>query len=115
MIWLMIAADLLATEPVVFFFSLWASMAWAVLYMSFASIPLVFSTHHGFNLAQSGAVFSAMSVGAFLATVLGLLGESYRKKRQRTSGDTQHNPEARLYFSCIGSALLPIGMLWYGW
>jgi len=83
--------------------------------MSFSSITLVFSTRHNFNLAQSGAVFSAMSIGSIIATILGLLLEMHRKKKWRESGDTQHSPERRLFFSCIGSALTPIGMLWYGW
>ena len=49
---------LLTTEPVVFFFSLWISFSWAVLYLNFSSIPLVFTTNHNFNLQQNGAVFS---------------------------------------------------------
>lgn len=52
---------LLVTEPVVFFFSLWISFSWAVLYLNFSSIPLVFKTNHGFNLEQNGAVFAGMS------------------------------------------------------
>lgn len=50
--------DLLFTEPVVFFFSLWVAFSWAILYLNFSSIPLVFSTNHGFNVQQIGAVFS---------------------------------------------------------
>lgn len=53
-------ADLLFTEPVVFFFSLWVSFSWAVLYLQFGAIPLVFQDNHGFNLLQSGAVFACM-------------------------------------------------------
>jgi hypothetical protein len=53
--------DLLLTEPTVFFFSLWVSFSWAVLYLQFGSIPLVFVTNHGFNVEQSGAVFTCMS------------------------------------------------------
>jgi MFS family permease len=53
--------DLLVTEPTVFFFSLWVSFSWAVLYLQFGSIPLVFKTNHGFNVEQSGAVFACMS------------------------------------------------------
>ena len=49
---------MLATEPVVFFFSLWAAFSWAVLYLQFSSVPLVFRTNYGFNLEQSGAVFT---------------------------------------------------------
>ena len=50
--------DLLSTEPVVFWFSLWVSFSWAVLYMTFSAIPLVFSTNHHFDLEQNGAVFT---------------------------------------------------------
>ncbi|KAM0090226.1 hypothetical protein ACP6JD_006376 [Aspergillus fumigatus] len=53
--------DLLVTEPTVFFFSLWVSFSWAVLYLQFGSVPLVFATNHGFNVEQSGAVFTCMS------------------------------------------------------
>lgn len=49
---------LLFTEPVVFFFSLWVAFSWAILYLQLSTIPLVFSTNHGFNIEQSGAVFS---------------------------------------------------------
>ena len=57
---------LLVTEPVVFFFSLWVAFAWAVLYLTFGSIPLVFGRSHGFTIQQSGAVFAAMIVGSTL-------------------------------------------------
>jgi hypothetical protein len=56
-----IHTDMLVTEPVVFFFSLWVSFSWAVLYLQFASVPLVFRTNHGFNIEQTGAVFTGMS------------------------------------------------------
>ena len=53
--------DMLVTEPVVFFFSLWVSFSWATLYLQFSSIPLVFRTNHGFNTQQTGAVFTGKS------------------------------------------------------
>lgn len=53
--------DMLLTEPVVFFFSLWAAFSWAVLYLQFSSIPLVFKTNHNFNVEQTGAVFTCMN------------------------------------------------------
>lgn len=49
--------DLLLTESVVFWFSLWTAFAWAVLYLTFSSIPLVFETNHDFNIQEVGAVF----------------------------------------------------------
>lgn len=63
---------LLVTEPVVFFFSLWVSFAWAVLYLTFASIPYVFETVYGWNMESSGYIFSAMMIGSVLSTIIGI-------------------------------------------
>lgn len=71
---------LLATEPVVFFFSLWASFAWAVLYMTFSVLPLIFRTRHNFNTEQNGAVFAAISIGSILATILSIVQERIAKR-----------------------------------
>lgn len=103
---------LLATEPVVFFFSLWASFAWAVLYMTFSVLPLVFTTRHNFNTEQNGAVFSAVSIGTILAAILSIYQEKLAKRRWPKLSES---PEGRLYFACLESALLPIGLFWFGW
>ena len=102
---------LLCSEPVVFFFSLWVSFSWAVLYLTFSSIPLVFGTNHHFDIEQNGAVFAAMCVGAILSTILSI----YHENVARYFGKESSTPEGRLYFSCIESALLPIGLFWFGW
>lgn len=118
---------LLITEPVVFFFSLWVSFAWAVLYLTFGSIPLVFSTSHGFDIQQSNSVFAAMCVGSILATVYSIYQDRLLARyltysetkvqnpsRLRRSIDIS-SPEGRLYFACLESVLLPIGLFWFGW
>jgi MFS family permease len=118
---------LLITEPVVFFFSLWVAFAWAVLYLTFGSIPLVFGRSHGFNIQESGAVFAAMIVGAILSTVLSIYQDRLlarylafasknieNQSRIRRAIDLS-SPEGRLYFACIESAFLPLGLFWFGW
>ncbi|KAH8601990.1 putative MFS multidrug transporter [Bisporella sp. PMI_857] len=102
---------LLCTEPVVFFFSLWASFSWAVLYLTFSIVPLVFTTNHNFTLEQNGAVFAAMCVGSLMSTVISL----FQEKVAHRYGKISSTPEGRLYFSCVQSALLPIGLFWFAW
>lgn len=63
---------LLLTEPVVFFFSLWVSFAWAVLYLTFASVPYVFETVYSWNIEEAGYIFAAMIVGSILSTGIGV-------------------------------------------
>ena len=107
---------LLFTESVVFFFSLWISFSWAVLYLTFSAIPLVFTTSHNFNLEQNGAVFTAISAAAIISTGISVAQEHIARKyftgKQRAIFD---GPEGRLYFACIQSALLPVGCFWFGW
>lgn len=121
---------LLVTEPVVFFFSLWVSFAWAVLYLTFASIPLVFSQTHSFTIEQSGSIFAAISIGGCLSTVLSIYQESLlahlilrlqsstkkipSKWATKLSNLDLTCPEARLYFTCVESFLLPAGLFWFG-
>lgn len=71
---------LLCTEPVVFFFSLWVSFAWAVLYLTFASVPYVFETVYGWNIEQAGYIFAAMIVGAVLSTAIGVWQDELLKQ-----------------------------------
>jgi MFS family permease len=128
-------AHLLVTEPVVFFFSLWISFAWAVLYLTFGAITLVFQTSRGWNIQQCGFVFGSMCVGALLATILSIVQEPYaarwgntlnrvlrRPKAKIVSPEdvdgihkAPYDPEIRLYFTCIQAAMLPIGLFIFGW
>ncbi|CAG8017505.1 unnamed protein product [Penicillium olsonii] len=102
---------MLFTEPVVFFFSLWVSFSWAVLYLQFGSVPLVFRTSHNFTTEQSGAVFTSMCVGVILISVISI----YQERIAARFGLKSAAAEGRLYFVCVESVLLPIGMFWFGW
>jgi hypothetical protein len=104
---------LLITEPVVFWFSLWVSFSWAVLYLTLAAVPLVFMRNHNFSLQQANAVFAATCVGSILATIISIYQEKIAIKKGW--GKLVDNPEGRLYFACIESALMPIGLFMFGW
>lgn len=102
---------MLLTEPVVFFFSLWVSFSWAVLYLQFSSVPLIFRTNHNFTIEQTGAVFTSMCVGVIIITIISI----YQERIARRFGKHTTSPEGRLYFVCVESVLLPIGLFWFGW
>ncbi|KAK4634497.1 Efflux pump [Fulvia fulva] len=106
---------MLITEPVVFFFSLWISFSWGVLYMTFSAIPLIYSTTYGFDLQQTGAIFAAISIAAVIFTFICIYQERVATKYlPETHREILRGPEGRLYFACVESALLPIGILWFG-
>ncbi|KAF5665152.1 major facilitator family transporter s [Fusarium heterosporum] len=113
---------LLFTEPVVFSFSLWAAFSWAVLYLSFSIVPYLYSG----NFNMSMRIYAAMMASAIVATVVGISQENLMK-HPLWAGDVDekkvprfwqfmrkhfpvNSPEARLYFSCLTSLLLPAGL-----
>lgn len=105
-------ARLLLTEPIIICFALWISFSWAILYLQFGAIPVVFETAYGFTLEQTGAVFAAVCVGAFLSTVLSIYQDKWAV--QRYGSRFTMNPEGRLWFTCAEGLLMPIGMFVFG-
>jgi len=131
---------LLFTESIVFFFSLWVSFAWGVLYLDFGSIPLVFHRQYGWDIEQSGLIFLSLIIGGFIGTFfsiwqerilhhpgwnpsLSLPPQGQEQEEADTYGKTwaflrqnfpSNSPEARLYLSCLTSILLPLGLLLFG-
>lgn len=105
---------LLFTESVVFWFSVWVSFAWAILYMQFSSIGIVFRTVYDFNNTQVGAVYASVIVGSILSTILAVVQEPITRLLLPHSLAT-NSPERRLLSPCIQSILLPIGLFWFGW
>ncbi|KAL9083094.1 MAG: hypothetical protein Q9159_005968 [Coniocarpon cinnabarinum] len=103
---------LLFTEPTVFFFSLWISFAWAILYLQFSVIPYVFETVYRFPLDKSNAIFASITITSLIMTTLSIYQEKLTLKYRP---EAAKSPEARLWFAAIESIFLPIGLFWFGW
>lgn len=114
MIWRSFAFPLrlLATESVVFWFSAWASFGWAILYLQFNSIGIVFRETYDFTTAQVGFVYAAVIIGSVLVAALSIFQESFLC---RVWPERMATPEGRLLPSCLESTMLPIGLFWFGW
>lgn len=114
---------LLFTEPVVFFFSLWAAFAWGILYLAFAVVPYL----HGDNFNSASRTYVAIMVGSVVATVVSIWQETLLHHPQWKADNTSQytdsqfwafmrrhfpaeSPESRLYFASIFAVLLPAGL-----
>ncbi|KAH8744908.1 major facilitator superfamily domain-containing protein [Diaporthe sp. PMI_573] len=135
---------LLWTEPVVFWFSAWVSFAWAVLYLTFSSVPYVFRTVYGWDSESTGYMFTAIMIGGMLSTVIGVFQDDLLKHPQwrAENWDPGYSPspaeggppgtatarlyavlrrhfpveapESRLYFTCLTASFLPLGLFLFG-
>ncbi|KAJ5578324.1 uncharacterized protein N7459_007288 [Penicillium hispanicum] len=108
---------MLATEPVVLFFTLWISFAWGILYLFFSSVVQTYRENYGWGTLATGLVQLAISVGALIGTIINPLQDwIYIRSAKRNSHQVgQPVPEARLYTSIPGSLLFAAGLFWYGW
>lgn len=112
--------QLLFTEPIVLFLSLYIGFDFAVLYAFFASIPLVFQETYNFNAHQNGLVFIALGIGALLATLTNVLCDRFIYTRKcaeaRERGESGRiPPEERLYPALMGSFGVATGLFWFAW
>ena len=105
---------LLFTEHIVFWFSIWVSFAWGILYLFLTNVSLVFREAYQFNAMQVGLGFLGMIVGSILAFATSPISDYfYSRSARKNSGKPK--PEARLYFSCVGSLIFTTGLFWFGW
>lgn len=105
--------NMLFTEPVVLFISLYNGFLFAVLYSFFAAYPYVFGEVYHFTTSQSGLTFVGIAIGVILGCISAIVFDQtvYIGKYRRALKAGQHAvvPEVRLWPAMIGSFGVPIG------
>jgi hypothetical protein len=105
---------------------MWISFSWALIFLFFESIPLIFQTSFDFGPQESGLVLVAMCLGAILGNLFYQVQERlYRqyahrvpqirllqrlRARSMENLNPDDNPEARLYSACVLSIFMSLGM-----
>ncbi|KAK0277036.1 hypothetical protein LTS00_014312 [Friedmanniomyces endolithicus] len=110
---------MLATEPIVMFFSLYNAFTFSVLFAFFAAYPYTFESVYGFNTWQYGLTFLGIGLGVLLAVLTNIVIDQliYTKKTAQALKEGRHMaaPEHRLYCAMVGSVGIPIGLFWFAW
>lgn len=104
----------LTTEPIVTSFSLWIGTLWGTTFLSIAAVPIAFGEAYGWSQEQASIVLLILAAGGALGWIINLWQEyMYQRAVQKYNGEPP--PEVRLYSSCIGAVLVPVGLFWYAW
>ncbi|KAJ4292962.1 hypothetical protein N0V88_005626 [Collariella sp. IMI 366227] len=61
---------LAATEPILWFFNIWISIIYGILYLCFIAYPIIFTQHRGWSISHTGLSFIGIGVGTLLAIAL---------------------------------------------
>ncbi|KDQ15282.1 hypothetical protein BOTBODRAFT_78005, partial [Botryobasidium botryosum FD-172 SS1] len=107
---------LLFTEPIVFLFSAYIAIVYAILYALFAAFPIVFQQQRHFSTGEGGLAFLGIGAGIVIGTAINpfVMPRIYRNACEK-SPDGKAPPEVRLITGCAGSVLAPVGMFWFAW
>ncbi|KAI2469086.1 MFS general substrate transporter [Annulohypoxylon bovei var. microspora] len=103
------------TEPILWFFNIWISLIYGILYLCFVAYPIVFAEHRGWDAGISGLAFVGIGVGSMIA----ILGEPIWRKiinsHPKDPSTGRVPPEATARVMIIGSILVPVGQLVFSW
>ncbi|KAI1421569.1 major facilitator superfamily domain-containing protein [Xylaria sp. FL1777] len=99
------------TEPILWFFNLWISIVYGILYLCFVAYPIIFTDYRGWSPGLTGLSFVGIGIG----TTIGIAGEPiWRRIINNHPVDPvtgRRPPEATARILAIGSVLTPIGQL----
>ncbi|KAF8517948.1 MFS general substrate transporter [Hysterangium stoloniferum] len=106
---------LLTRSFICFILSMYMALTYGYLYLLFTTFPDLFAETYGWGLGLSGLAYLGPGIGFVVGTTLSapLMTKIYMTLTERNGGVSK--PEFRMPCMVIGGALVPIGLLWYGW
>lgn len=103
------------TEPILWFFNIWISLIYGILYLCFVAYPIVFSQHRGWGPGISGLAFVGIGIGTMLAIFAEPLLRRLINSHPKDPATGRVRPEASASVMSIGAVLTPIGQLVFSW
>ncbi|VUC32560.1 unnamed protein product [Clonostachys rosea] len=112
--------QLLIFEPMCLSLCIFSALLLGILYLFFGAFPLIFHTHHHFNLWQVGLSFLGIGVGLIAGVltdpVWSRVRLHYVSILAESSGKPSNGePEFRLPPAIFGSLLVPLGLFVFAW
>lgn len=108
---------LLFTQPIIQVLAIYIAYVYGIMYLVLATFPLLFNGPEYYNesIGIGGLNYISLGLGFFLGTQIGapLNDRFYRNLKARNGGVGRSEFRVPLMFP--GSALIPIGLFWYGW
>ncbi|RWA07447.1 hypothetical protein EKO27_g7668 [Xylaria grammica] len=99
--------------PIVLLISLYTGLLFGLIFLLFATFPVVFEDTYGFSAGTSGLAYLGLGLGF----ITGLVVFSRLSDRQlkQTKGDEPPKPEQRLILMKWLGPISPLGIFLYGW
>lgn len=106
---------LMATEPILWFWDLYVSLIYGILYLCFVAYPYIFTNIRGWSPGISGLAFIGIGVGSCLSIACEPLIRRMINSHAKDPETGRVPPEASVSIMCIAAILVPIGELIFAW
>ncbi|KAI0148863.1 major facilitator superfamily transporter [Pestalotiopsis sp. NC0098] len=103
------------TEPILWFFNLWISLIYGILYLCFVAYPIVFQQYRGWGPGISGLAFVGIGIGTMIIILSEPLLRKIINAHPKDPATGKVPPEATARVMIIGAILTPIGQLVFSW
>ena len=101
-------------DPAVMFTNLYTSLIYGIYYSFFEVFPLVYPVMYGFNLGETGVVFTCITVACILGVIIYCLYVGYYLEPDIIKNGLRAQ-EHRLVPALIACFFMPIGLFIFGW
>ncbi|KIW11627.1 hypothetical protein PV08_10929 [Exophiala spinifera] len=105
---------MLCFEPMLMVMTLYISIVYGILYLTFYAFPYNFAEGRGWDPRVASLPFLSILVSVLMGSVgVAIYSREYYRPRLQARGSVL--PEDRLPPIMLGSILLPAGLFWFGW
>ncbi|PNS15639.1 hypothetical protein CAC42_4091 [Sphaceloma murrayae] len=105
--------SLFMQEPILVIFTIYMSLAYGILYLTFVMYPVAFITLRSWPRTTGSLPFLGLLLGIFIACIVIALHSHYYIRGKMVARTLR--PEDRLPPMIAGSFLLTGGLFWFGW
>ncbi|PPJ50520.1 hypothetical protein CBER1_07744 [Cercospora berteroae] len=106
---------LLFTQPIVQVLALYIGYVYGVLYLVLASFPTVWRTQYNESVSIGGLNYISLGLGFLIGTQIAAKFADRIYKRLKAKNNDIGRSEFRVPLMFPGAAMVPIGLLIYGW
>lgn len=107
-------AIMICVEPMLIVMTLYISIVYGILYLTFFAFPYSFEEGRGWDPQVGSLPFLSILVSVLVSSIgVGLYSRKYYRPRLLARGSVL--PEDRLPPMILGSFILPAGIFWFAW
>jgi hypothetical protein len=109
------AIKILIFSPIILSLSINMGLVYSYFYILVTTFTPVFEDNYHFASSVTGLSYLGVGIGFLIGqTICAKLGDRILARMTKKNGG-EMKPEYRLPLCCVGGALMPIALFWYGW